>query len=249
MVTAAKQFAPCCDDKTIDVDGWGNTMRRLLMAAFLGAGLGGGLVAWQLGGSRTTEVIAAGTDRYQDYILATGAVSLNARTQLDGVWLLDYRSGKLLGSCVDKTQGRMMPWAEVDLVSEFQVAPKQDVHFTMTTGYIAPGQSVLYIAETSTGQFGVYSMGPAPSGSGVVIRRHDQTNFRRAAETAAAPIIAPGAAAVPGNPAVPQPTPAEAMPAPTGTLPSATNPVTTNPTTTTPPGLPPIVPPPISTPR
>ena len=30
--------------------------------------------------------------------MATGPVSLNPRQQSDGVWLLDYRSGKLLGT-------------------------------------------------------------------------------------------------------------------------------------------------------
>jgi len=32
---------------------------------------------------------------------------------------------------------------------------QQDVHFMMTTGYVTQGQSALYLAETTTGQFGV----------------------------------------------------------------------------------------------
>ena len=42
---------------------------------------------------------AASNDRYQDYIMATGAVSINPRVQTDGVWLLDYKAGKFSGVC------------------------------------------------------------------------------------------------------------------------------------------------------
>jgi hypothetical protein len=50
----------------------------------------------------------------------------------------------------------------------------------MTTGNIAQGQAALYIAETTTGKLGVYSMGPRPDNSpGVVIRRHDLVPFRQ----------------------------------------------------------------------
>ena len=121
---------------------------------------------------------AASNDRYQDYVMATGAVSISAKIQTDGVWMLDYKSGKLLATVIDKSQGKIIGWAEVDLVAEFEVAPKQDVHFMMTTGYITQGQSALYLAETTTGKFGVYTMGPGPNGNGIAIRRHDLSSFR-----------------------------------------------------------------------
>lgn len=152
---------------------------------------------------------AASNDRYGDYAMATGAVSISPKIQADGVWLLDYRAGKLLGTVIDKTQGKIIGWAEVDLVGEFEVAPKQDVHFMMVTGYITSGQSALYVAETTTGKFGVYTMGPNGNASGVVIRRHDLTSFRKAADPAGAPAVQPQPAPgpVPGgvNPALTQP--------------------------------------------
>lgn len=122
---------------------------------------------------------ASSTDRYQDYIIATGAVTVNPKIQTDGVWLLDYKSGKLLGTVIDRSQGKIVGWAEVDLTAEFSLAAKADVHFMMTTGYVTQGQAALYLAETSTGQFGVYTMGPGANGNGVVIRRHDITKFRQ----------------------------------------------------------------------
>ena len=65
-------------------------------------------------------------------------------------------------------------------MTEFGIAPKQDVHFLMTTGTIAQGQAALYVCETATGKFGVYTMGAGETGGGIQIRRHDMTTFRAA---------------------------------------------------------------------
>lgn len=149
-----------------------------MRAWVLALGLAGGLAGGYLTGGRT--VGAAATDRYQDSVMATGAVSLKPGQDADGVWLLDYKAGKLLGTVIDKSAGKIVGWAEVDLVGEFGVQPQQDVHFMMLTGFVTRGQSALYVAETSTGKFGVYTMGPGAGGGGVVIRRHDLTSFRQA---------------------------------------------------------------------
>ena len=62
-----------------------------------------------------------------------------------------------------------------------RIPPRQNVHFLMTTGNIAQGQAALYVAETTTGKFGVYTMGPRIDGlPGVSIRRHDLVPFRQA---------------------------------------------------------------------
>jgi hypothetical protein len=123
----------------------------------------------------------AANDRFEDYILCTGPVSVSPKAPTDGVWLLDYRSGKLLGTVIDRTAGKIIGWAEVDLATEFAIPPRSNVHFLMTTGNIAQGQAALYVAETSTGKFGVYTMGPRPDGQqGVSISRHDLVPFRQA---------------------------------------------------------------------
>src|SRR6476620_5323666 len=145
------------------------------------AGVGCGLVAALLLNGSPKAAVASSSDRYQDYVMCTGAVSSNGKGPMDGVWLLDYRGGKLLGTVIDRTTGKISGWAEVDLVSEFGIAPKQDVHFMMTTGSIAQGQAALYVCEVSTGKFGVYTMG-AGDGGGIQIRRHDMTAFRAAAK-------------------------------------------------------------------
>ena len=123
----------------------------------------------------------ASNDRYEDYILCTGAVSITPRIPTDGIWLLDYRAGKLLATVIDRNVGKIAGWAEIDLVNEFGIQPKQIVHFLMTTGSVTHGQTALYLAETTTGRFGVYTMGPRTDGQPAVVnRRHHQLLFRQA---------------------------------------------------------------------
>lgn len=166
---------------------------------WMAAGIAVGMAAAMFYLGQPQPAGAASNDRYQDTIMATGAVSINARVQTDGVWLLDYKSGKLLGTVIDRTSGKIVGWSEVDLQAEFSIQPKQDVHFLMTTGYITQGQSALYLAETTTGQMGVYTMGPGQAGGSVAIRRHDMTKFRQQAAAGAA-IPAPTGALTPNMP-------------------------------------------------
>ncbi len=143
-----------------------------------GVVLGGlGIGAWF---QRATPAWA-GNDRHEDFIMSTGSVSTNPRAPTDGVWLLDYRSGKLLGTVIDRGAGKITGWAEVDLVTEFNLRPRADVHFMMTTGQIAQGQAALYVAETNSGKFGVYTLGQRPDNKpGFIINRHDLVLFRQA---------------------------------------------------------------------
>jgi hypothetical protein len=121
----------------------------------------------------------AANDRYDDYILCTGAVADRRGAPTDGVWMLDYKAGKLLGTLIDRNSAKIVGWAEVDLVSEFGTAPRAPVHFIMTTGMIANGQAALYVAETTSGKIGVYSMGPREDQHpGVQIKKHDLVFFR-----------------------------------------------------------------------
>ncbi len=122
-------------------------------------------------------------DRHQDYVLCTGFVSMLRGIPTEGVWMLDYRAGKLLGTVVDRNLGKIIGWAEVDLVNEFGLPPRQDVHFLMTTGQINDGQSALYVAEVNSGKFAVYTMGMRPDRQpGLIIRRHDLVFFRQQAK-------------------------------------------------------------------
>jgi hypothetical protein len=150
-----------------------------------------GFIALGLYLGETRPLQAATTDRFEDYVLCTGAVAVtqlpgrpgwNVGSETDGVWLLDYRSGKLLGTVIDRGLGKILGWAELDLTSEFNFAPRQNVHFLMTTGNIARGQAALYLAETTTGKLAVYTLGPKADGPGFGIRKHDMVLFRQTPE-------------------------------------------------------------------
>lgn len=119
-------------------------------------------------------------DRHEDYIMATGPIMTGPGMTSDCVWLLDYRAGKLLGTIVDRNTGKVQNWADVDLMQQFNLNPKQNVHFLMTTGMPMGGQSTLYITEIASGRFGVYGMGPRRDGRpGIDIFRFDMTSFRQ----------------------------------------------------------------------
>lgn len=155
-------------------------MRDIGRLLWLGVGLLVGVLgAWMY--FSQGKPVQAGNDRFEDYILATGSVAVNPKAPTDGVWMLDYRAGKLLGTVIDRNLGKIMGWAELDLVTEFGLPPKGNVHFMMTTGQIALGQAALYVAETNSGKFGVYTMQPRPDGkAGFIINRHDLVMFRQA---------------------------------------------------------------------
>jgi hypothetical protein len=144
--------------------------------------LGFGLIVGVTGTTyfmQTPRPALAGNDRHEDYIIATGSVMLGQNFVEDGIWLLDYRAGKLLATVVDRNFGKMKPWTEVDLVQEFNIAPKQNVHFMMTTGTTLNGQTPLYITETNTGRFAVYTMlGRTDGRPGVMVRKHDAAVYR-----------------------------------------------------------------------
>lgn len=150
------------------------------------------------------STVWAANDRFEDYIMTTGAVLVNRRSPSDGVWLLDYRTGRLLGTVIDQSTGTITGWAELDLVQEFGIPPRNNVHFMMTTGSVNGFQSALYLAETVSGKFGVYTMGLRSDGQpGIAIRRQDITTFRAAWNGAAGqlPAAAPLAPLPPAAPA------------------------------------------------
>jgi hypothetical protein len=156
------------------------TNRGRLGWMLVGVLLGSMGVGWWLSRPR---LVYAGNDRHEDYILCTGPAFSRPGVPTDGVWMLDYRGGKLLGTMVDRNMGKIIGWSAVDLVGEFGLPPRQNVHFLMTTGMIADNQAALYVAEIHSGKFAVYTMGIRPDGQpGLVIKRHDLTYFHKTAE-------------------------------------------------------------------
>ena len=127
-----------------------------------------------------SKPLLASNDRFEDFVMCTGPVGVNAKGQTDGVWLLDYRSGKLLGTVIDRGVGKITGWAEVDLVSEFGVQPKQPVHFLMTTGNIAKVKRLCMLPRRQLGNSACTRWGlPRPARPALSSRRHDLVLFRQ----------------------------------------------------------------------
>ena len=157
-------------------------MKTASQFVVLTVGIGLGVMGSMIFLGPANSLQARTNDRFEDFVMCTGACALNPKSPSEAVWLLDYKNGRLLGTVIDRKQSRIAGWAEVDLTNEFEVSSKANVHFMMTTGMIAAGQAALYVAEVSSGKFGVYTLGPDPNtANGVVIRRHDLSSFRRRA--------------------------------------------------------------------
>src|SRR4051812_34448653 len=87
-----------------------------------------GLFVGALAGSMmfgSPRPVLDGNDRQGEYILCTGMAGANPRSPLDGVWLLDYKTGKLLATVIDRAAGKTTGFAELDLVREFGLSPNQ----------------------------------------------------------------------------------------------------------------------------
>ena len=149
--------------------------RKITSLGLIVGGLLGLLGGWFLFGQ--VKPIAAGDDRHDEFIISTGPINtgFDNLPKVDGVWILDHKAGKLLASVVGK-QGRIQSWAEVDLIREFGIAPRQQAHFMMTSGNIGL-RSAMYIADTVSGKLGVYTMGIGPNSS-IIVQRHDMVLFR-----------------------------------------------------------------------
>jgi hypothetical protein len=171
------------------------TLWLYLMAGVVLGGLGAALLV------NSDPRAEAATDHFEDYILCTGAVSAdyvrsapfwNAGSKsyhwkvdevpFDGVWLLDSSTARVLGTVVDRLSGKTVGWAEVDLAKEFAMPPGKNLHFMMSSGAVDHGLTALYLAETTTGKMGIYTLGPRPDGAaGVQVHRHDHLSFRELA--------------------------------------------------------------------
>ena len=112
----------------------------------------------------------------------TGTVATNGnnRNPTDGVWLLDYRSGRLLGTVIDRGLGKISGWAEVDLVNEFNLRPRGEVHFLMTTGQVTSGQAALYLPRPTRASLPFTPWANVPTSSRDGHPRHDIVAFRPA---------------------------------------------------------------------
>lgn len=146
-----------------------NSQRRVPTVVTLLVGLG---LGWLGAGHRPPVLKAEGSDRYGDYSLTTGTVSMqyNERTKVqspqEALFFLDYRGAKLLATIPilrSSLAGSQIleGFVERDLAADFKLnletgpAP----HFLMTAGALGAygsGYSPLFVFETTSKQVAVY---------------------------------------------------------------------------------------------
>jgi hypothetical protein len=169
------------------------TALTLLIGVFLG---------WGLSSFRPVPLRASASDHSGESIVATGPVhmqfdeTVKAPIPLEGLYFLDYKGGRLLGTVPSFRQTAVSTqlidtFAERDLVADFKldtdVGPRP--HFLMTTGTLgaySAGWAPLYVFETTSSQLAIYRM-QVPQTMGMVSRaKFDLVELRSYAKAGAA---------------------------------------------------------------
>ncbi len=107
------------------------------------------------------EPVAAGTsDRDSKFGMLTSPVGLD----VEGVFVLDYYTGRLTGAVMDTRSGKFYQLYLRSVAVDFKVDPKATPHYAFVGGRAAmsgrggvtPGGSVIYVAELSSGMVMAY---------------------------------------------------------------------------------------------
>ncbi len=130
---------------------------------------------------------ATATDHSDDFSISTGHLT----AELEAVYLLDFKTGTLLGSVMSRQTGKFQNFYRRELAADFGLAAKQKPKFIMVTGAMQSAQAnvpinhALYVAELNTGKLCAYYMpyrGEMRSGSTTEsLMPLDATQFRQGA--------------------------------------------------------------------
>ena len=103
---------------------------------------------------------ATATDHADDFSIATGHVT----GDLEAVYILDFKTGSLLGSVMNKQTGEFQNFYKRELAADFGLTAKAKPKFVMVTGAMqsakaqVPIYHVLYVAELTSGKLAAYAM-------------------------------------------------------------------------------------------
>ena len=120
---------------------------------YLALGVAAGLLISDLtqGQMIGTASGSGSASRYEDFCMVTGR---SADSEVDILWLLDYRSGRLQCIILGRN-GRLGAMGEIDLLQQFDMekGSKANPHFMMVTGrHMVAATDVCYLAEVTSGQ-------------------------------------------------------------------------------------------------
>ena len=118
--------------------------------------LGIGLVVFLQG----HPVQATATDHHDEFAIATGHLTAD----LEGVYILDFKTGTLLGSVMNRQAGKFQNFYKRELAADFGLTGRVKPKFIMVTGAMqsalaqVPINHVLYVAELNSGKLQAYYM-------------------------------------------------------------------------------------------
>jgi hypothetical protein len=134
--------------------------------------LTGIVLGWVSAGGGGRNLLAQRSDRWGDWVLASGPIHLQDNPQYrapipqDAIYYLNYKTGQLLASVPTMRQTAegfqaLGDFAERDLVADFGLTAGDSPHFLMTTcslGARSEGWSPLFVFETTSGQVATYKV-------------------------------------------------------------------------------------------
>ena len=107
-------------------------------------------------------VAAASNDRDAKFGIMTTPVGIN----VEGVFVLDYLTGRLTGAVLDTNTGKFNQTYFRSVAADFRVDPKAKPHYAFVggraplsgRGRVSPAISVIYVAELSSGLVRAYGI-------------------------------------------------------------------------------------------
>ena len=126
----------------------------LLLGVFVGLGIA---LVFQVQPSYATA-----TDRNDEFAIATGP--LTSDFSIEAVYMLDFKTGHLLGTAMSKQTGQFQAFYKRELTKDFGLKAGQKPKFIMATGLLqvakarVPIYHVLYVAEVTSGNLAAYYM-------------------------------------------------------------------------------------------
>jgi hypothetical protein len=130
-------------------------------AAWTVVGLVSGLV---LGGLLPHAPLhATATDHSDNFAIATGTVD----DELEALFILDFLTGSLKCAVLSTSTGKFTSAFEASVLDDLGVKANQNPKFMMVTGSaglrrqggnLQPGNSVVYVAETTSGRVAAYAV-------------------------------------------------------------------------------------------
>lgn len=130
----------------------------LMVGVLAGVFCGSFLPGWP-----DTPLHAVATDRYDNFAIATGALD----NDIEAVYFLDFLTGDLMGAALGIQSGKFIAFYKYNILGDFQVDASRNPRFLMVTGFanlvrgasrMRPANSVVYIAELTSGKVAAYSI-------------------------------------------------------------------------------------------